>query len=115
MSNQHEGIIPGLTQQQTDILTLVIREAVAEGVREAFERREEETCAMHCAEVARVRKDLDGHHSTLYGADGAGGIVLAVADLQSRMKLVLWVGATIGASSIVAVVTAIATLVRTGG
>lgn len=75
----HESVVPGLTQQQLDVLTLVIDRAAVAAAKSALSEQAKTVCAVHMEQVA-------GHHVTLYGEDGRGGLCQAVERVTSTVQ-----------------------------
>lgn len=103
--------IAALSEHEWAALQLAIKTAVAEGVKAGLADYDSETCTRRCDRVTEAEEDLAGHHTTLYGEDGRGGLTRCVADLESRVKLLLWLAATSGAAAIACTVALVATLV----
>ena len=54
-------------------------------------------CPLECQlELKHINDGLDGHGKTLYGNDGASGLVSCVKSKVSKKALMAWIGSVIG-------------------
>lgn len=90
MMDTHASVVPGLSQQQLEVLKLIMREAVSEALEEWTLSPK---CPRQCEDMAVVRADIHEIAGALHGDGETEGIVGRVLVLENKMRLVLWLAA----------------------
>jgi hypothetical protein len=113
MMDTRHSIVPGMSEQQFEVLMLKVKEAVHEAVAEALAQPK---CPRQCEDMQQAERDIHDIAVTIHGTpDHPAGLVGRVSDLEGKVSLLIWLAATSATAAIGAVVTLIVTIARTLG
>lgn len=113
MMDHRQSIIPGMNEQQFEVLMLKVKEAVHEAVAEALDNPK---CPRQCEDMQRVETDIHELATVIRGTpDHPSGLIGRVSDIEGRVKLLMWLAATTATAAIGTAATLIVIIVQNAG